>query len=149
MRITTKGRYALRAILNLASASQERPVSIKQIAQEEAISPEFLEQIFFRLKKAELIRSVRGPGGGFLLNRSTDDITVKALFDAVGEGLDLTPCMNCDIDPCDKERDCVAHKVWADVTDKIVSYFDALTLQQIITTYKDVVLDSAGRGSAG
>ena len=148
MRITTKGRYALRAILNLASASQDRPVSIKQIAQEEAISPEFLEQIFFKLKKAEIIRSVRGPGGGFMLNRSADEITVKALFDAVGEGLDLTPCMSCDTDPCEKARYCVAHKVWADVTEKVVSYFEALTLRQIIKTYTNVVADPAGRSSA-
>ena len=119
MRITTKGRYALRAVLYLAKSNQDKPISIKQIAQEEQISPEFLEQIFFKLKKTDLIRSVRGPGGGFILNRPIDQITVKALFDAVGEGLDLTPCTACDSDPCVRAEECVAHDVWQEVSQKI------------------------------
>ena len=69
MRITTKGRYGLRAVINLAMAHHNRPISINSIATEEKVSSEFLEQIFFKLKKAGLIRSIRGPGGGFVLNK--------------------------------------------------------------------------------
>lgn len=77
MRITTKGRYALRAVLALARVSKEgKPVSIKSISEREDISAEFLEQIFFKLRKADVIRSVRGPGGGFFFARPLDDITL-------------------------------------------------------------------------
>jgi Rrf2 family iron-sulfur cluster assembly transcriptional regulator len=92
MRITTKGRYAIRAITNLALEESSKPKAIKFIAKEEDLSPEFLEQIFFRLKRTGMISSVRGPGGGFKLARDPKDISIKEIFDAVGEGLDLTPC---------------------------------------------------------
>jgi Rrf2 family iron-sulfur cluster assembly transcriptional regulator len=71
MRLTTKGRYGVRALVNLASTYANRPVAIKQIAKEEKISPEFLEQIFYLLKKNGIISSIRGPGGGFVLSKST------------------------------------------------------------------------------
>ena len=82
MRITTKGRYGLRAVINLARTNHNRPVSIGSIASEENVSSEFLEQIFFKLKKAGLIRSIRGPGGGFVLNRTPAEISVQDILDA-------------------------------------------------------------------
>ncbi len=85
MRITTKGRYGLRAVINLARSNHSRPVSIGSIASEENVSSEFLEQIFFKLKKAGLIRSIRGPGGGFVLNRMPGEISVQDILAAVGE----------------------------------------------------------------
>lgn len=134
MRITTKGRYALRAMTNLALSDSSKPKPIKIIAAEEDISPEFLEQIFFRLKKADVIQSVRGPGGGFMLNMGPEKITVKAIFEAVDEGLDLSPCTTCTDDdiPCTRLDTCLVHNVWKEASDRINAYFESVTLQKIM-----------------
>ncbi|WP_018525465.1 RrF2 family transcriptional regulator [Alkalispirochaeta alkalica] len=145
MRVTTKGRYALRALINLAATSQGRPKPIKAIAKEENISPEFLEQIFFKLKKADLINSVRGPGGGFMIHRDPATISVKAIFLAVEEGLDLTPCTPCipcddsegenlrnGADPCSNTDQCVARSVWKTISDQIIRYLESITLATIL-----------------
>lgn len=136
MRVTTKGRYAIRAVANLADASQERPVPIKQIAEEEDISPEFLEQIFFRLKKAGIIRSIRGPGGGFLLARDPAGITLQDIFLAVGEGVNLTPCSNCaktdKNGSCSRMSFCAIHGIWVEVSGKVSDILNSYTLQNIL-----------------
>lgn len=143
MRITTKGRYALRAITNLAATSTGRPRPIKTIAAEEQLSPEFLEQIFFRLKKAGIISSTRGPGGGFTLAREPAEITIKDIFVAVDEGLDLTPCTSCTesdgVDPCDRLDRCLVYSVWQEASDHIVNYFESITLQSILDKNQDKI----------
>ena len=144
MRVTTKGRYALRAITNLAMADSEKPIPIKQIASQEEISPEFLEQIFFKLKKAGIISSVRGPGGGFVLDKDPAGISVKEIFDAVGEGLEITPCTG--EEDCVRSDDCLVQGVWAEASSHIVSYFENLTLQRIVQMNKDRVVDTLMRG---
>lgn len=139
MRVTTKGRYALRAITNLAMAASDRPVPIKQIAGDEEISPEFLEQIFFKLKKSGIISSVRGPGGGFSLEKDPADISAKDIFDAVGEGLEITPCTG--EDECDRKDVCLVHDVWQEASVHIVGYFERLTLQKIMEMNREKVDD--------
>jgi len=131
MRVTTKGRYALRALTTLALHEGDRPVPIKTIAEEEDLSPEFLEQIFFRLKKADIIKSVRGPGGGFMLKQNPSEISAKDIFEAVGEGLDLTPCTSAEED-CDRRNDCVVTEIWQDASAYILDYFSRLTLESIL-----------------
>lgn len=149
MRITTKGRYALRAMTNLAVSNSDRPKAIKQIAGEEDISPEFLEQIFFKLKKHGIIGSVRGPGGGFVLNKEPETITVREIFDAVGEGLDLTPCTAEHTDPegaCARMDDCLVYDVWKEASRHIIEYFDRLTLRKIMDDHKHHTLDPLLQG---
>ena len=140
MRVTTKGRYALRAMTNLALTDSERPVPIKQIASDEGISPEFLEQIFFKLKKSGIISSVRGPGGGFRLNREPSTITVKDIFDAVGEGLEITPCTGDE--DCDRKDTCLVHDFWKEASGHIVGYFARLTLKDVMDKRRDKSLDT-------
>ncbi len=144
MRVTTKGRYALRAITNLALTGSDRPVPIKQIAADEDISPEFLEQIFFRLKKSGIISSVRGPGGGFILERDPAEVSVREIFEAVGEGLEITPCTG--EEDCDRADDCLVHDIWQEASEHIVSYFDKLTLRRIMDMNQDKVLDNLVTG---
>lgn len=132
MRLTTKGRYGVRAVVNLAAAGQNRPISISQIAEQEELSPEFLEQIFFRLKKAGLIRSVRGPKGGFLLNRSPADISVKTILDAVGEPLYPAPCTDHDANPCPRRADCALNPVWGGFYELIRSHLSGISLKDIL-----------------
>lgn len=143
MRITTKGRYALRAMANLAATSNGKPKPIKTIAQEESISPEFLEQIFYKLKKAGVIDSVRGPGGGFIFNRDPGEVTVKDIFLAVDEGLDITPCTACTPpdgdDPCDRVETCIVHLVWQDISEHILTYLESITLASVLEKNRDRV----------
>ena len=138
MRITTKGRYALRAVYTLANSNKDKPVSIRELAETEDISPEFLEQIFFRLKKTGMISSTRGPGGGFRLNRAPKDITLYDILEAAGEGVEFTPCLSTDDDgpKCDRIEECVAHEVWKEASDKIKEYFSKINLQGIMDKYQ-------------
>ncbi len=136
MRMTTKGRYALRAAIALARMSQgEKPVSIKAISDAEGISPEFLEQIFFKLRKAGLVASVRGPGGGFYFAKSITDITLKDIVEASGEGVDMAACA-CGAgdagDACDRVADCAAGAAWRDLAAYINAYLTKVTLKSLI-----------------
>jgi Rrf2 family iron-sulfur cluster assembly transcriptional regulator len=135
MRITTKGRYALRAVVNLAKTSGGKPVSIKKISKEEEISAEFLEQICFRLKKAGLIRSVRGPGGGFMLNREPEDISMYDIFAAVGEGADIAPCILTDegqTTDCHRKNICRVHPTWIKLSQEVAEILSAYTIRTIM-----------------
>jgi Rrf2 family iron-sulfur cluster assembly transcriptional regulator len=131
MRITTKGRYGLRAVLYLASSYYNRPVSIKTIAAQENISPEFLEQIFFKLKKKGLIGSLRGPGGGFVLSKKTAEITVMDILDALGESVYIVPCTDSD-EQCEREEVCLANKIWKDLSCLIKEYLTRLTIKDVL-----------------
>lgn len=133
MRMTTKGRYALRAAIALARMSVgTTPVSIKTISEAEKISPEFLEQIFFRLRKAGLIASVRGPGGGFFFAKPFSEILLKDIVEASGEGMELAACACGISDSCDREADCVAGSVWREFSAHIDQFLTGITLADII-----------------
>ena len=143
MRITTRGRYALRASIAMARLAKDGvPVSIRQLSEHEKISPVFLEQIFYKLRKAGIVDSVRGPGGGFLFAQPLDGLTVKAILDAAGEGMILSPCGNKKT-ICDRMNDCVSFAIWADATKMVNDYFESMTLGAILTKYKDTMDISA------
>ncbi len=137
MRITTRGRYALRASLAMARLGKdESPVSIRQLSESEQISPVFLEQIFYKLRKAGIVDSVRGPGGGFKFSKPLDQLTVKEILDAAGEGLTLSPCGN-KATPCANMGECVSYSIWAEATAMVNDYFANQTLGSLIEKYKD------------
>jgi len=131
MRITTKGRYGVRAVLYLATSYYNRPVSIKSIAEHEDISPEFLEQIFFKLKKVKIINSVRGPGGGFVLNKKPAEISLKDILDALGEPIEPVPCSN-DLKKCKRKEECLMSSVWQDFSDILNQFLTNTTIKIII-----------------
>jgi len=136
MRITTRGRYALRASIAMARMSTDgTPVSIRQLSEREQISPVFLEQIFYKLRKAGIVDSVRGPGGGFKFSRPLDELTVKEILDAAGEGLTLSPCGN-KTTPCANMSECVSYSIWADATAMVNNHFAGITLGSIMEKYK-------------
>lgn len=137
MRITTRGRYALRASLALAKLGiGGRPVSISNLSDEENISSVFLEQIFFRLRKAGIVSSIRGPGGGFCFALPLDKLTVKQILDAAGEDLNITFCDKRK-DNCERVGECMSHEVWTDVNDLVKNYFAGLTLSSILERHDD------------
>jgi len=132
MRITLKGRYALRAVLALAEMGKNgEMVSINSLSEAEDISSIFLEQIFFKLKKAKIVKSVRGPGGGFAFDRPLDSITVQEILDAAGEELAMKFCEK-NVNKCKRMSECVSHKVFASVSDKIDDYLRSLTLKKVL-----------------
>ncbi len=133
MRVTTKGRYALRAVLALAqSSSHDRPISIKTIADQEEISAEFLEQIFFKLRKAGVIKSVRGPGGGFYFARPLEKITLLDILEASGEGLGISPCTCGKKEVCDRVSSCPAYEVWNEMSSRVHDYAVSRTVADMM-----------------
>ena len=140
MRITTRGRYALRASLALAKMEKNgEPVSISTLSEEEDISSVFLEQIFYKLRKAGIVSSIRGPGGGFCFAQPLDKLTVKQIFDAAGEETGLTFC-DKRLDKCERVGDCMSHNVFVEVTDMVNNYFSELTLASILTKYGEAAV---------
>jgi Rrf2 family iron-sulfur cluster assembly transcriptional regulator len=132
MRITTKGRYALRAALALAEMSRNgEMISINNLSDAEEISSVFLEQIFFKLKKAGIVKSVRGPGGGFSFARPPETISVREILYSAGEELDVLPCDRSGGD-CERMSECICHKMLTSVSDLVNKYFDSVTLQTLL-----------------
>ena len=133
MRITTRGRYALRASLALArSYNLNTPVSIHQLSEEERISSVFLEQIFFKLRKAGIVSSVRGPGGGFQFTKAPDAITLLEIMEAAGEELNVTDCdknaKTCEI----TGKKCSSHTIWEEITRMLYEYCGKTTLAAVM-----------------
>ncbi len=130
MKLTTKGRYAVTAILDLALHNTQDPVALADIAQRQGISLAYLEQLFARLRKRGLVESARGPGGGYRLGRSPSAISVADVISAVDEKVDATRCagkMNCQAD----ER-CLTHDLWSDLTEQINEFLNGITLAQLV-----------------
>jgi Rrf2 family iron-sulfur cluster assembly transcriptional regulator len=132
MRLTTRGRYALRATLALAKLSKDgASIPIGALAEAEEISSVFLEQIFVKLKKAGIVNSVRGPGGGFSFALPLEEITVKAVLDAAEEDLSVSSC-DKHLDECDRVGNCISHRVLHEMTNLINKYFASLTLASLL-----------------
>lgn len=133
MRVTTRGRYALRASLAMAQMGTGGSlVSIHSLSEAEQISSVFLEQIFFKLKKAGIVKSVRGPGGGFAFARPLEELTVKEILDAAGEELEAGSC-DKHLDECSRAAsNCISHQVWITVSDLVTGYLSGLTLAGLL-----------------
>lgn len=132
MKISTKGRYALRLMLDLATYNTGEPVSIKDIAKRQQISEKYLEQIISILNKAGYVRSIRGPQGGYILKRNPDEYTVGMIL-RLTEG-DLAPvsCVAEGNDECDKRDTCVTIKVWRRINDAVNNVVDNITLEDLL-----------------
>ena len=130
MRLTTKGRYAVTAILDLAIHSNGNPVVLADIADRQGISLPYLEQLFAKLKRASLVKSLRGPGGGYKLNRDRDSIFISEIIDAVHETIDATRCRGAG--NCQHGRKCLTHHLWCDLNDQIHNFLGGISLENLI-----------------
>lgn len=130
MRLTTKGRYAVTAMLDLALHSDQGPVSLSDISNRQGISLSYLEQLFSKLRKRLLVTSVRGPGGGYRLSRSNDDIFVAQIVDAVNESVDATGCKGRS--DCQSGNTCLTHHLWCDLSDQIHDFLSQISLEQLV-----------------
>jgi len=133
MQLTTKGRYAVTAMLDLASNDSSRPVTLDMISQRQNISLSYLEQLFAKLRKASLVKSIRGPGGGYLLNVNPTDVTLTEIIEAVDENIDLRRCHGSK--NCLRGKQCLSHHLWCEVSDQIRGFLSSRNLQQVMDDY--------------
>lgn len=133
MKLGSKGRYAVMAMVDLALHGGERPISLAEIAVRQEISLSYLEQLFARLRRCGLVSSVRGPGGGYRLARDAAAISVVEVVDAVDESMRVTRCKgNQPTTGCMSNRSrCVTHVLWADLGDHIRGFLAAVSLQDV------------------
>ena len=130
MRLTSKGRYAVTAMLDLALHAHEGPVTLAGISERQSISLSYLEQLFTRLRKYGLVSSTRGPGGGYSLSRPAHEIAVADVVTAVDESVDATRCGGRG-DCQDGER-CLTHELWAELSDEIYRFLSEITLGDLV-----------------
>ena len=131
MRLTTKGRYAVTAMLDLAFHSQVKPVTLTDIATRQTISLSYLEQLFARLRRAGMVVGVRGPGGGYKLSKNTADISISDIILAVDEQVDLTNCESKG--NCQNEQPCLTHDLWMGLSHTVRNYLDGITLGELLS----------------
>jgi len=130
VRLTTKGRYAVTAMLDLAFHSDAKPVTLTDIAARQTISLSYLEQLFSRLRRANMVKGIRGPGGGYTLADTADKINIADIIAAVDEPIDATKCGG--EANCQKEQACLTHDLWMGLSDQIRDYLKGITLAQLL-----------------
>ncbi len=131
MRLTTKGRFAVTAMVDLAMRGGKAPVTLAAISERQKISLSYLEQLFGKLRRNKIVESVRGPGGGYYLARPGNSISIAEIVIAVDEPLDATKCGgkgNCQ----GEEHPCITHNLWMGLNESILDYLQAVTLQQLV-----------------
>ena len=130
MRLTTRGRYAVTAMLDLALHYEHGPVSLAEIAKRQGISQSYLEQLFAKLRRNRLVDGLRGPGGGYKLGRPGDTISVADVIDAVNESVDATRCGGQR--NCQDEHRCLTHELWEDLSTQIRQFLSEVSLDQLV-----------------
>ena len=130
MRLTTKGRYAVTAMLDLALHQESGPISLADISNRQGISLSYLEQLFSKLRKHDLVVSVRGPGGGYRLGRDKEEINIVQVVDAVSESMDATRCQG--EGDCHDGVVCLTHHLWQDLSKQIHGFLSGISLADLV-----------------
>ena len=131
MRLTTKGRFAVTAMIDLAMHNGKSPVTLSEISERQKISLSYLEQLFGKLRRQELVSSVRGPGGGYNLAKPTEQVSVADIITAVDEPIDATQCGGKE--NCKDDHKCITHDLWTDLNRHIFDYLRAVTLSELVS----------------
>jgi len=129
MKLTTKGRYAVTAMLDLAMHEETTPVSLADISARQDISLSYLEQLFSKLRKSDLVISMRGPGGGYRLKGDAKDIAIASIISAVDENVDATRCGGAG--DCEGGRPCLSHDLWMDLSEQIRIFLSGISLEDM------------------
>lgn len=130
MRLTTKGRYAVTAMLDLALHYKDGPITLADISQRQGISLSYLEQLFSRLRKQELVDSTRGPGGGYRLSRDSHEIAVADVITAVDEKVETTRCGG--LSNCQDDEQCLTHNLWTELSTQIHDFLMGISLGNLV-----------------
>jgi len=134
MRLTTKGRFAVTAMIDLAMQHRTGPVTLAEISQRQKISLSYLEQLFAKLRRRGLVDSVRGPGGGYSLAKDMAQVSVAEIILAVDEPIDATQCGGKQ--NCQDDKKCITHDLWAKLNEHILDYLGSVTLRQLVDAQK-------------
>ena len=132
MRLTTKGRFAVTAMLDLAMSEADKPVTLAGISERQSISLSYLEQLFSRLRRCGLVKSVRGPGGGYRIAKPLSEISVSEIISAVDELIDATQCGGQE--NCHDEGRCMTHDLWTSLNVKILEYLSGISLADLVAS---------------
>ncbi|RZQ56242.1 Fe-S cluster assembly transcriptional regulator IscR [Pseudidiomarina tainanensis] len=130
MRLTSKGRYAVTAMIDVALHTEQGPVPLADISERQGISLSYLEQLFARLRKQGLVSSVRGPGGGYRLGLEAHQISISAVIQAVDESIDATRCQGKG--GCQGGSRCLTHSLWTDLSERIEDFLANITLAELV-----------------
>jgi len=130
MRLTTKGRYAVTAMLDLALHHEQGPIRLAGISDRQGISLSYLEQLFALLRRRELVKSVRGPGGGYHLGRQADSISVAEVIAAVNEDTDVSRCGGSG--DCHEGEICLTHHLWMDLSEQVKGFLEGISLGDLV-----------------
>lgn len=130
MRLTTKGRFAVTAMMDIALQEGGRPVALSDISERQNISLSYLEQLFGKLRRRALVTSVRGPGGGYRISQPTETITIGEIIRAVDETVDATQCGG--LKNCKDDKECITHELWTGLNEHIFDYMDTVKLADLV-----------------
>ncbi|WDV44133.1 Rrf2 family transcriptional regulator [Clostridiaceae bacterium M8S5] len=138
MKLSTKGRYGLKAMFELALYYGKGPLSIKDIADKQDLSENYLEQLISTLKKRGLVKSIRGAQGGYLLTKPPKEITVGVVIRALEGEIKISDCIADEDNACERESFCVTKNVWIKIRDSINDTIDNITLEDMVNEYEDI-----------
>jgi Rrf2 family iron-sulfur cluster assembly transcriptional regulator len=143
MRLTTKGRFAVTAMIDIALRDRHGPVTLAAISQRQKISLSYLEQLFGKLRRHELVESTRGPGGGYTLARAPQDVSVADIIFAVDEPIDATQCGGKE--NCADDQRCMTHDLWADLNRNMIDFLDSVSLRDLVDKQRAREAQSAAK----
>ena len=146
MRLTTKGRYAVTAMLDLAANHESDSVTLRNIAENQQISLSYLEQLFAKLRKQELVKGTRGPGGGYRLARNADDISIAEIISAVDEPMEFTDCNG--LENCKGGERCLSHHLWVQLTDQLEGFLSNIYLGALMRESEKVMKENRNKPGA-
>lgn len=130
MKLTSKGRYAVTAILDIALHATNKPVTLSDISERQHISLSYLEQLFAKLRRHGLVKSVRGPGGGYQLGHTLDEISIGMIISAVNENIQVTRCLGKG--NCQNGQECLTHSLWEQLSIRIYDFLNGITLAELV-----------------
>lgn len=135
MKLTSKGRYAVTAILDVALNAGKSPVTLSDISERQNISLSYLEQLFAKLRRHGLVKSVRGPGGGYRLGLPAGDISIGMVIAAVNENINVTKCLGKA--NCQQGSECLTHSLWEDLSNRIEAFLNEITLAELVNKQRN------------
>ncbi|CDF98467.1 MULTISPECIES: Fe-S cluster assembly transcriptional regulator IscR [Avibacterium] len=130
MKLTSKGRYAVTAILDIALNAENGPVSLADISERQHISLSYLEQLFAKLRRHGLVKSVRGPGGGYQLGQPSSQISIAMIIAAVNENITVTRCLGQA--DCKGGKECLTHSLWEELSNRIEDFLNEITIAELV-----------------
>jgi Rrf2 family iron-sulfur cluster assembly transcriptional regulator len=144
MRLSTKGQYAVRAIVTLSCHESGKPVTLKEISEEEGISLSYLEQLFVKLRRGAIVNSVRGPGGGYVLAKPASEISVGEVISVVEEPLNPVACLDDDSEVCIRANKCITQRVWKGLAEKMIEFLNSISIANLRDEAQSFNTDTPG-----